>query len=70
MRAVGGPSYGIPIGATYVYCCVWPVAVTVSGVTYYIANKIFPHRWEEVSQVQPSRVGERKDEEDAAEKVL
>lgn len=38
------------------YSCVWPVGVVVAGATYYIANLIFPHDWEEVSEVRATNV--------------
>jgi hypothetical protein len=28
--------------------------MVVSGTTYWLANVIFPHQWEEVSEVRPS----------------
>lgn len=52
VRAVGGPSYGIPVGASYVYSCVWPVGTTVAALAYYLLNVAFPYKWQAKEVVQ------------------
>lgn len=36
------PKLGIPVEATYVTCCVYPVGVVVSGASYYVLSVLFP----------------------------
>jgi len=36
------PKLNIPVQATYVTSCVYPVGVTVAGLSYFILSKIFP----------------------------
>lgn len=42
---------GIAIEASYIYCCVWPVGVTVAAVVYVILNMVFPYRYEPIGAV-------------------
>ena len=62
VRNIAGPS-SVGVGAAYIYCCVWPVGVTVAGLTYYIANKLFPYRWEPVEEVTMASNGSGYEEE-------
>jgi cytosine/uracil/thiamine/allantoin permease len=57
VRAVGGTSYGIPIGASYLYSCVWPVGFSIAAITYYLGNVLFPYRYHrlENSVIERSR---------------
>lgn len=44
VRAIGGKSSGVPVGASYIYCCVWPFTVVVTATAYILANVLVPRR--------------------------
>jgi NCS1 family nucleobase:cation symporter-1 len=58
IRAIGGAKMGIAIQASYIYCCVWPVGVTIAGAVYVALNMAFPYRYEAVSSVVERRDSE------------
>lgn len=52
IRQIGGAKMGIAIEASYIYCCVWPVGVTVAAAVYIVLNMVFPYKsYEDVRSV-------------------
>jgi NCS1 family nucleobase:cation symporter-1 len=43
-RSIAGAKSGIPVGVSYIYCCVWPFTMVVTSTVYIVLNVIFPRK--------------------------